>query len=156
MSKSGKAKMLTDAEVGTALAHVAAASRYPERDRAMLRLSVQAALRAQEIAGLRWRHVLTADGSRLSDMIDLPAAITKRRRDRMVFMSPDLVEALAALRRAWPDRAGPDMPVMPERTPEKIIASPPHAGCSDSRGLGRINTWAPNNTSRITPNTCRI
>ncbi len=44
-----KAKMLTPEEIAAVLHHVEAESRYPERDRVMVLLSVRAGLRA--IAG---------------------------------------------------------------------------------------------------------
>ncbi len=49
-----KAIMLTPEEIAAVLRHVEAESRYPERDRVMVLLSVRAGLRASEIAGLSW------------------------------------------------------------------------------------------------------
>ena len=55
-----KAKMLSPEEIAAVLRHIEAHSRYPEQDRVMVLLSVRAGLRASEIAGLSFEHVLTA------------------------------------------------------------------------------------------------
>ena len=84
-----KAKMLTPEEITAVLRHVEAESRYPERDRVMVLLSVRAGLRASEIAGLSWEHVLTADMSAVAEEIDLPRQITKgEKRARVIPVAP--------------------------------------------------------------------
>jgi integrase/recombinase XerD len=108
-----KAKMLTPEEITAVLAHVEAESRYPERDRVMVLLSVRAGLRASEIAGLSWEHVLTADGSTVAEEIDLPRQITKgEKRARVIPIHDELKQALEALIAVWPDRVGPGQPVV--------------------------------------------
>ena len=61
MTLHKQAKVLTDAQVRTALRHLEG-SRYPERDRVMFLLSVKAGLRAIEIAALEWAMVTDSEG----------------------------------------------------------------------------------------------
>jgi integrase/recombinase XerD len=108
-----KAKMLTPEEIAAVLRHVEAESRYPERDRVMVLLSVRAGLRASEIAGLSWEHVLTADGSAVAEEIDLPRQITKgEKRARVIPVHDELRAALEALKLAFPEQVGPGQPVV--------------------------------------------
>ena len=108
-----KAKMLTPDEIAAVLAHVEAHSRYPERDRVLVLLSVRAGLRASEIAGLSWEHVLTADGSAVAEEIDLPRQITKgEKRARVIPIHEELKGALEALMAQWPERIAPRQPVV--------------------------------------------
>ena len=108
-----KAKMLGPEEIAAVLRHVEAESRYPERDRVMVLLSVRAALRASEIAGLSWGHVLTADGSAVAAEIDLPRQVTKgAKRARLIPIHKELKRALEALMALWPDRVAPGQPVV--------------------------------------------
>ncbi len=108
-----KAKMLTPEEITAVLAHVEAHSRYPERDRVMVLLSIRAGLRASEIAGLSWEHVLTAGGSAVAEEIDLPRQITKgEKRARVIPIHDELKQALETLMAQWPERVGPGQPVV--------------------------------------------
>ncbi len=108
-----KAKMLTPEEIAAVLRHVEAESRYPERDRVMVLLSVRAGLRASEIAGLSWEHVLTADGSAVAEEIDLPRQITKgEKRARVIPIHDELKQALEAFMAQWPERVAPGQPVV--------------------------------------------
>jgi len=108
-----KAKMLTPEEIAAVLAHVGAESRYPERDRVLVLLSVRAGLRASEIAGLSWEHVLTADGSAVAEVIDLPRQVTKgEKRSRVIPIHEELKTALEGLRDTWPERVGTGRPVV--------------------------------------------
>ncbi len=108
-----KAKMLTPEEIAAVLRHVEAHSRYPERDRVMVLLSVRAGLRASEIAGLDWRHALTADGTAVAAEIDLPRQVTKgAKRARVIPVHEELKVALEAFRAAFPERVAPGQPVV--------------------------------------------
>ncbi len=79
----------------------------------MVLLSVRAGLRASEIAGLSWGHVLTADGSAVAEEIDLPRLITKgEKRARVIPIHDELKVALEAHKAAWPERVGPGRPVV--------------------------------------------
>ena len=71
-----QAKILSRQQVLTALRH-ARRSRYPQRDRVMILLSVKAGLRAGEIAKLTWPMLLGPDG-RISDYIELHDAAAKK------------------------------------------------------------------------------
>ena len=85
---TGRAKTLTDSQIRTALAVL-----DEPRDRAMFLLSIKGALRAVEIAGLRWSHVHESE-------LDLTADITKGGKPRTVPMGSDLKAALDALKLA--------------------------------------------------------
>ena len=69
---TGKAKTLSDAQQRAALAVLSS-----PRDRAMLLLSTKAALRAVEIAGLRWHHIHESE-------LELTSDITKGSKARTV------------------------------------------------------------------------
>ncbi len=62
-----------------------------DKHKAMLLLSHKAALRACEIAGLRWEHIE-------SDYLNLAAEITKGAKPRRVPLHPELKEVLERLR----------------------------------------------------------
>src|SRR5437764_6601164 len=92
-----QAKTLTRSQVQGALRH-ARHSRYPQRDRVMILLSVKAGLRAGEIAKLTWPMVLSAD-SRLADSIELHDRAAKKRSGRTIPLHVDLRRALQQLLR---------------------------------------------------------
>jgi integrase len=92
-----QAKMLTRQQVAAALRR-ARCSRYAQRDRVMILLSVKAGLRAGEIANLTWSMVLDAEG-RIADHIELHDAAAKKRSGRTIPIHPDLRRALHRLRR---------------------------------------------------------
>jgi integrase len=98
MSGQGRqAKVLSDAQVRAALGHVDSSSRYPERDRVMILLSVKAGLRAKEIASLTWSMVTDAQGQ-LGDAIHLPNSASKGKNGgRTVPLNPALHHALEDL-----------------------------------------------------------
>lgn len=74
----------------------------PEREQAIVLLSVKAGLRACEIAQLQWPMVL--DGSnRLGDMLTIPDRIAKKGSGRLIPMHPRLRRALEDLRRVSGD-----------------------------------------------------
>jgi integrase len=92
-----QAKTLTRQQVCAAL-HRARRSRYPQRDRLMILLSVKAGLRAGEIAKLTWPMVLDADG-RIAASIELHDIAAKKGSGRTIPLHPDLRRALQQLRR---------------------------------------------------------
>jgi len=108
MSGQGRqAKILSDAQVRAALGHAESSSRYPERDRVMILLSVKAGLRAKEIAALTWSMVTDAQGA-LGDAIHLPNSASKGKNGgRTVPLNPALHQALADLRAERGDDACP-------------------------------------------------
>src|SRR4051794_10629275 len=92
-----QAKILSRQQVRRAL-HRARRSRYPQRDRVMILLSVKAGLRAGEIANLRWCMLLDADG-RLGHRIELHDSAAKKRSGRTIPLHPELRRSLLILRR---------------------------------------------------------
>ena len=78
----------------------------PERDRAMVLLSVRAGLRAGEIAGLTWPMVLDSRG-RIGRCIEVSDAIAKKGSGRRVPVHSELRSALQALHRRQNTTAGP-------------------------------------------------
>jgi integrase len=84
--------------VRAALGHVDISSKYPERDRVMILLSVKAGLRAKQIACLTWGMVTDAQGA-LGDAIHLPNSASKGKNGgRIVPLNPALHRALSDLR----------------------------------------------------------
>lgn len=90
-----QAKTLADEQI-EALLQYAKASRYPERNRLIVLLSVKAGLRAAEIAKLTWPMVLDASGS-VGTTIELQDWAAKKRSGRTIPMHSDLRSAL----RSW-------------------------------------------------------
>ena len=75
---------------------IAMKQREARRNRAIILLSFKAGLRAGEIAALRWRMVLDANGC-VGPYIELPARYAKKGSGRRIPLSPELVIALKAL-----------------------------------------------------------
>jgi integrase len=87
-----QAKILTRSQVVAALRSLRH-SRYPERDRVMILLSVKAGLRAGEIAKLTWPMLLDANG-RIADRIELHDSAAKKRSGRTIPLHPELRRSL--------------------------------------------------------------
>lgn len=94
-----QAKTLTHDQLTYLLDYVSKNSAMALRDYAVILLSFKGGLRVGEVASLRWRHVVDADGN-LSDKIEVPAHIAKSNRHRYVPMHPATKIALTALRKA--------------------------------------------------------
>jgi len=92
-----QAKVVTPPMLKHMLRHVSRSS-FPERDRAMILLSMKAGLRACEIAGLDWSMVLDPQG-RVSGTINVRDIIAKKRGGRRIPTHPDLRRALERLAR---------------------------------------------------------
>ena len=92
-----QAKILSGRQVAAALRR-ARRSRYPQRDRVMILLSVKAGLRAGEIAKLTWSMVLNA-GGRIGDRIELHDTAAKKRSGRTIPIHPEQRRGLLQLRR---------------------------------------------------------
>ncbi|MEW6450046.1 MAG: tyrosine-type recombinase/integrase [Pseudomonadota bacterium] len=92
-----QAKTLTDEQIADLLAY-ASTSRNPLRNRVLVLLSVQAGLKAGEIAKLSWSMVLAPCGA-TGSLIQLPAAGTGKKGGRCIPLHPDLREALEDWRR---------------------------------------------------------
>jgi integrase len=90
-----QAKVVTPPMLKRMMRHVSCSS-FPQRDRAMILLSVKAGLRACEIAGLDWSMVLDPRG-RVSGTINVRDIIAKKRGGRRIPMHPELRQALERL-----------------------------------------------------------
>jgi integrase len=91
------AKTMTKQQLRDALRR-AAHNRYPDRDRAMILLSVKAGLRAGEIAKLTWPMVVDAQG-RIASQIELHDAAAKKRSGRTIPLHPELIQPLRRLQK---------------------------------------------------------
>ena len=91
-----QAKVLTPGDLRRLLA-LTNRSKFPERDRVMVLLTVRAGLRAREAAGLKWSMVSDANG-RIASMVEVRDVIAKRGSGRRVPMHPQLHKALATWR----------------------------------------------------------
>ena len=91
------AKVLAPADVRRLEAR-AALGRFAARDRAIVKLSFKAGLRACEIAGLNWSMVLSTDG-RVGPSLFVTDGIAKNGRGRRVPVHRELRRALCLLHR---------------------------------------------------------
>ncbi len=103
-----QAKVIARTQLRRMLLH-ARRSRFPERNVALVCLSVRAGLRACEIARLRWSMVLDA-GGRIGTEIVVEDSIAKKRRGRRIPLHPQLRSALSNLYAVSP--GGPDAPII--------------------------------------------
>ncbi|MCX5581204.1 tyrosine-type recombinase/integrase [Kaistia terrae] len=90
------AKVLGGRDVRRAL-NLARCSRHPDRNIAIILLTVKAGLRACEVSRLTWRMVTDSRG-RVGTMIELPTQAAKKGSGRRIPMHPTLRDALIALR----------------------------------------------------------
>jgi integrase len=95
MALGKQAKILTEAQQKVVLAHLAT-RRLADRNTVMFLLSVDAGLRAKEIAMLEWSMLTDAQGQ-LTDEIRLQDRASKGRSGGVVYMSKRLRQALGAL-----------------------------------------------------------
>ena len=91
-----QAKILSDRHLRYLLTYVGA-TRYPDRNRILVLLSVKAGLRAGEIANLTWDMVLGPSGE-IGSTIELHDTAAKKSSGRRVPVHPDLHAALMAWR----------------------------------------------------------
>jgi integrase len=89
-----QAKILSERHLRYLLTYIGA-TRYPDRNRIMILLSVKAGLRAGEIAGLTWDMVLDPSGE-IGTTIELQDKAAKKSSGRRVPVHPDLRAALVA------------------------------------------------------------
>ena len=94
MSLGKQAKIITEGQQKAVLLFLAG-RRNSQRDTVMFLLSVDAGLRAKEIAALEWAMITNAEG-KLSDEIRLQDRASKGRSGGVVFMSKRLKDALEA------------------------------------------------------------
>ena len=100
MALGKQAKTLTEKQVKFALHHIAG-TKDAIRNEVIFLLSVDAALRAKEIALVEWRMVCDADGE-LTDTIRLENKSSKGQSGGVVYMSKRLQHALGALKSISP------------------------------------------------------
>lgn len=97
MSVLKRAKIYSESQVKQLLNHFQI-SRYPLRNKVILLLSVKAGLRACEIAGLQWQHVLNDECTDIADCINITDKIAKGQKSGRNFsMSEPLRDALREL-----------------------------------------------------------
>jgi integrase len=96
MALSKQAKTLTEAQQKTVLEFIKT-TRHKTRNEVMLLLSVDAGLRAKEIAALEWSMITDASGQ-LTDQIRLEDKAAKGKSGGVVWMSKRLGLALARLK----------------------------------------------------------
>jgi integrase len=103
LKMAGKhAKTLTKQQLAAAIRR-AAYSRYPDRDRVIVLLSVKAGLRAGEIAKLTWPMIVDARG-RIAGYIELHDAAAKKRSGRTIPLHHDLLPPLRRLQKQYGTR----------------------------------------------------
>ena len=95
MSLSKQAKILTETQQRAVLSYLAS-GRHAERNTVMFLLSVDAGLRAKEIAALQWQMLTDASGS-LTDTIRLQDRASKGRSGGVVYISSRLRKAMEML-----------------------------------------------------------
>ncbi|RTL61478.1 MAG: site-specific integrase [Pseudonocardiaceae bacterium] len=93
MSLSKQAKLLSRGQIGGLQAFLVA-TRHPTRNRAISLLSLQAGLRAHEIAHLKWQMVTDAEGA-IGHDIRLEDSASKGQSGRVIPMSRGLQKSLA-------------------------------------------------------------
>jgi integrase/recombinase XerD len=91
-----QAKVLSGSDVEDLL-FFASTTRYPDRNRAIVLLSVKAGFRAAEIANLTWLMILDPTG-RVGFHIELHDCAAKKGSGRVVPLNAELREAMLALR----------------------------------------------------------
>jgi integrase len=91
-----QAKILSPHEVEDLL-FFAKTTRYPDRNRAIVLLSVKAGLRAAEIAKLTWRMIVDPVGN-VGYRIELEDRAAKKRSGRIIPLNSQLRDALITLR----------------------------------------------------------
>jgi len=90
---AGKAKVLKDKQIKTALAYLLQ-TRQPKRNRVMFLLSCKAGLRAMEISKVTWLMVVDSERN-IADEIDLHKSATKGKKGgRIIPLAKILKEAL--------------------------------------------------------------
>jgi integrase/recombinase XerD len=92
MALGKQAKVLSDNQQKAVMAFIST-NRLAQRNTVMFLLSVDAGLRAKEIASLEWSMITNADGS-LADVIRLQDRAAKGSSGGIVYMSKRLIDAI--------------------------------------------------------------
>lgn len=141
------AKVLGGGDVRRALA-LARYSRHPNRNAAILLLTVYAGLRACEVSRLTWRMVTDPRG-RVGHIIELPGWAAKKGGGRRIPLHPDLRRALVRLREMAEDgdhviqseRGGPMSPASIVNWFARLYGELRLEGCSSHSGRRTFVTW---------------
>jgi len=153
-----QAKVLTKAQQDT-LASFITRTRWPERNRVILLLSLKAGLRAKEIASLTWGMVTDSEGE-LADTISLTNSASKGKTGGAIPMAKELRQALAKWRSITPLAESHHRVVITERsavTSAQVIVNLfsewyrrlGFDGCSSHSGRRTFITSAARNISRF-------
>jgi len=106
-----QAKILSPTQERAIVGYLAT-TRYPYRDRVLFLLSIEAGLRAKEIASLTWAMVTDAAGQ-IAETIHLENRASKGKTGgRTIPMHPDLQGALTTLQTAHGDAPRPEQAVL--------------------------------------------
>lgn len=126
-----QAKVLSDAELKRVLA-ICAQQRLGKRNRLLILLSHYAGLRVSEIAGLKWRDVLTAEGE-FRTLFHLQAVNTKANEARAVHVNAKLLKELKQYHSSMDKPTFQDQPLIASQVSR-------HGFSADSLGqtIGRI------------------
>src|SRR3954452_24144675 len=89
-----QAKILSDTQINDLLTY-ASLTRWPDRDRLVVLLSIKAGLRAAEIANLTWDMLVDPRGA-IGSTIELRNHAAKKGSGRIIPLHPDLRTALIA------------------------------------------------------------
>jgi integrase len=143
-----QAKILSDKHIEDLLIF-AESTRYPERNRVIILLSLKAGLRAAEISKLTWDMVQAAGGA-IGTVIELRDAAAKMGHGRRIPMQTDLRAALVAWRDRSPsngtvvrsDRGGPMTPLSIVVWFSRAYVSLGLDGCSSHSGRRTFITRA--------------
>jgi len=153
-----QAKVLSQSQL-QALQHHLKSTRHPERNRAVLLLSVRAGLRAKEIAELTWSMVTDSEGQ-LSDVIRLPNSASKGNSGGIIPLAKELKGALLAWQSVATDKSAPARVFQSERSKassaQVIVnlfaewyAALGFEGCSSHSGRRTFITQAARNIGRF-------
>lgn len=97
MSEQKRAKIYTDSQLKQLLNHMTL-TKYPLRNKVIVLFSAKAGLRACEIAGLSWQHVLNNECTDINDSVSIPDRVAKGLKGgRRLQMSDCLIQALRDL-----------------------------------------------------------
>ena len=124
-------------------------TRFPLRNRVIVRLSIKAGLRAGEIAKLTWEMVLGASGE-IGVVLELRNQAAKMGSGRLIPLHPELQQALSALRQSSPgagpvvcsERGGPMKPLSIVIWFERAYQALGFDGCSSHSGRRTFITRA--------------
>jgi integrase/recombinase XerD len=143
-----QAKILSD-QAARDLLSFADMTRHPDRNRAIILLSLKAGLRAAEIAKLTWDMVEGAEGD-ICSTIEVRDSVAKKRHGRQIPIQKDLRQVLLVLRKLSPgngpivrsERGGPMTPLSIVVWFNRAFQAIGLSGCSSHSGRRTFITRA--------------